>query len=164
MSMLYEGKNAVVQGIEIDEGAVYKCVERGLSVFHGDIDSGLAEYPDKSFDYIILNQTLQQAKKVEFVLDEALRVGKSVVIGFPNFAFFKARFDLFFLGRAPVTKSLPYRWYDTPNLHFLSIKDFKRFCIRKDIRVAAAYYLCADTPVAFWPNLFASSAIFVITK
>ncbi|MDD5595753.1 MAG: methionine biosynthesis protein MetW, partial [Candidatus Omnitrophica bacterium] len=127
--LLAKEKNAKVQGIELDEQAIYKCVEKGLSVFHSDIDSGLSEYPDKSFDYVILNQSLQQVKKAEFVLREALRVGKKVVVGFPNFANIKARGMLFFRGKAPISKSFPFHWYDSPNVRFLSISDFKDYCL-----------------------------------
>ncbi|MFH0838858.1 MAG: methionine biosynthesis protein MetW [Candidatus Omnitrophota bacterium] len=156
-------KNARVQGIELDDEAIYKCVGKGLSVFHSDIDSGLTEYPDKSFDYVILNQSLQEVKKVEFVLKESLRVGKQVIVGFPNFAHVKARLILFFTGKAPVTASLPYRWYDTPNLRFLSISDFKEYCTKKNITITGAYYLGKKTLVRFMRELFALTALFVIT-
>jgi len=162
--LLAEGKNIKAQGIELNDEAVYKCVEKGLSVFHSDIDSGLPEYPDKAFDYVILNQSMQEVKKIEYVLQEALRVGKKVVIGFPNFAYIKARFMLFFKGVSPVTSSLPHYWYDTPNLRFLSIKDFKGYCKRKGIKTVATRYLSDKYQVSFWPNLFAANAIFVITR
>lgn len=161
---LAKGKNVNVQGIELDEEAIYKCVEKGLSVFHIDIDSGLKGYPDKSFDYVILNQSMQETKRAEFAIVEALRVGRKAIIGFPNFAYFKARFMLFFRGKGPITNSLPYRWYNTPNLHFLSVSDFKSFCKVKDIKILKSYYLGQNYPVCFWPNLFASDAIFVITR
>jgi methionine biosynthesis protein MetW len=161
---LAKEKGAKVQGIELSEDAIYKCVEKGLSVFHSDIDSGLKEYPDKSFDVVILNQSLQEVRKADFVLKEALRVGHKVIIGFPNFAYFRARLRLLFKGKAPVTVSLPYRWYDTPNLHFLSISDFKDFCEEKEIRILASYYLGSRDLVRFLPNLFALNAIFVIAS
>ena len=162
--LLAKEKNALVQGIELDEQAIYKCVEKGLSVFHSDIDSGLSEYPDKSFDYVILNQSLQQVKKAEFVLREALRVGKKVIVGFPNFANIKARGMLFFRGKAPISKSLPFHWYDSPNVRFLSISDFKEYCLRKKIKMINTYYLGKKRSVHFWPNLFALNAIFVIVN
>jgi methionine biosynthesis protein MetW len=160
---LAKEKGAKVQGIELSEEAIYKCVEKGLSVFHSDIDTGLIEYPDKSFDYVILNQSLQEVKKADFVLQEALRVGKKVIVGFPNFAHIKARFRILFRGKTPITASLPYRWYNTPNLHFLSISDFKEFCAENKIKALASYYLGVQGQVSFWPNLFAQSAIFLIT-
>lgn len=164
MSLLTKEKNVKAQGIELDDSQIYKCVEKGMSVFHGDIDSGLLEYPDKSFDYVILNQTMQQAKKADFVIQEALRVGGKLIVGFPNFAYFKARISLFFKGKTPITKSLPYHWYDTPNLHFLTISDFKDYCKEKNIKIAEAYYLGHSRAVRFWPNLFALNAIFVLEK
>ncbi len=164
MYVLAKEKNAKVQGIELDEQAIYQCVEKGMSVFHGDIDSGLPEYPDKSFDYVILNQSLQETKRAEFVLENALRVGKHVIVGFPNFAHFYSRGMLLFRGKAPITESLPYRWYNTPNLHFLSISDFKDFCVRKSITIEQTYYLGEKKQVHFWPNLLALNALFVITR
>jgi len=164
LSLLEKEKNIQGQGIELDEQAIYNCVEKGLSVFHSDIDSGLSEYPDKSFDYVILNQSLQEVKKADFAIAEALRVGKRVIVGFPNFAFLKARLMLFFKGKAPITKSLPYNWYDTPNLRFLSISDFKNFCKVKNIKILSAYYLGKKSEVKFWPNLLALNAVFAITQ
>lgn len=164
LSLLASEKGAKVQGIELNEDAIYKCVEKGLSVFHGDIDTGLTEYPDKSFDYVILNQSMQEVKKVDFVIDEALRVGGRVIVGFPNFAYWRARLRLFIKGKTPVTHSLPYRWYNTPNLHFLSISDFKEFCSEKGITVRAAYYLGRKKAIRICPNLLALNAVFIITK
>ncbi len=164
LSLLAKEKGAKVQGIELSEQAIYKCVEKGLSVFHGDIDSGLSEYPDKSFDYVILNQSMQEVKKVDFVIEEALRVGKEVIVGFPNFAYWRARLRLFLKGKTPVTYSLPYRWYNTPNLHFLSISDFKEFCFDKNITIRAAYYLGRNSAVKICPNLLALNAVFIIIK
>jgi methionine biosynthesis protein MetW len=161
---LAKEKGVKVQGIELSEEAIYKCVEKGLSVFNSDIDSGLIEYPNQSFDYVILNQSLQEVKKVDFVLKEALRVGKKVIVGFPNFAHINARMRILFRGKTPITASLPYRWYNTPNLHFLSISDFREFCSEKNIKVLASYYLGDKGPVRFWPNLFALNALFVVSK
>jgi methionine biosynthesis protein MetW len=164
MQLLATEKNARAQGIEFADEQIYKCVARGVSVFHGDIDTGLSEYPDQSFDYVILNQSLQEVVKVEFVLGEALRVAQKVIVGFSNFAYYKARIDLFFCGRVPVTKSLPNQWYSTPNLHFLSIRDFEEYCGDKNISILARYYLGEDRLVRLLPNLSALSAIFVISQ
>jgi len=162
--LLSKGKQVKAQGIELSEEAIYKCVEKGLSVFHGDIDTGLAEYPAKSFDYVILNQSMQEVKKVDFVINEALRVGGKVIVGFPNFAYWRARLRLLLKGKTPVTHSLPYRWYNTPNLHFLSISDFKEFCAEKGISIIEEHCLGKDSSVGFLPNIFALNAVFVITK
>lgn len=162
MVYLEKEKKAKVQGIELDEAAIYKCVEKGLSVIHSDIDTGLAGYPDRSFDYAVLNQSLQEVKMIDRVIHEALRVAGKVIVGFPNFANAAVRTSLFFGGRSPVTSSLPYRWYDTPNVRFLSIKDFRDYCAEKHFRVLDAFYLGRAEQVHVLPNLFARTAIFVI--
>jgi methionine biosynthesis protein MetW len=164
LELLVTGKKIKAQGIELSNDAIHACVEKGLSVFHSDIDSGLPYYPDKSFDYVILNQSLQEVKKIEAVIEEALRVGAKVIIGFPNFAFAHGRALLFFGGRAPVSSSLPYEWYRTPNLRFLSVKDFRDFCSRKNYKILEARYLGRKGIVRFLPNLFCMNAIFVITR
>jgi len=162
--MLIKDRGARGQGIEIDEQAIYACVARGLNVFHGDIDSGLSEYPDRSFDYVILNQSLQQVRHVEPVVVDCLRVGKKVIVGFPNFAHYSARLQMFFKGRAPVTASLPYQWYETPNLHFLSIYDFFVFCRDKGITIERCEYIGNRGRLSRFPNIFAQTGIFVIFK
>ena len=162
--LLIKEKNSHVQGIEIDEQAIYKCVAKGLNVFHGDVDSGLAEFSDKSFDYVVLNQSLQQILHVDKVLIDALRVGKKVIVGFPNFAHYKSRLQMFFQGRSPVTGALPYQWYETPNLHFLSISDFKNYCRIKGINIERSVCIGQSRMMPFLPNLFAQTGIFLISK
>lgn len=151
-------------GVEISEEAIYKCVEKGLSVSHGDIDSGLKEYPDKLFDYVIFNQTMQQVHRPKEAILEALRIGKKIIIGFPNFCYLGARLQIFFAGHVPITPSLPYSWYDTPNLHFLSIKDFEVFCREQGIAIEKKVFLSEKGVVRFMPNLFALNAVFQISK
>jgi methionine biosynthesis protein MetW len=162
--MLIRDRGAHGQGIEIDEQAIYTCVAKGLNVLHGDIDSGLSEYPDRSFDYVILNQSLQQVHHVETVMDDCLRVGKKVIVGFPNFANYSARLQLFFRGRSPVTPSLPYQWYETPNIHFLSISDFFHFCRSKGITIERCEYIGDKGRLGIFPNVFAQTGIFVISR
>lgn len=162
--MLVKHKKVKAQGVDIDEQAIYKCVAKGLSVFHNDIDSGLADYNDKSFDYVILNQSLQQVKNLERVLNDALRVGKRVIVGFPNFVYYKARFQMFFSGRTPVTPALPYKWYNTPNLHFLSILDFKEYCKTRGINIERAYFIGKKRLVKICANFFAQIGIFLISE
>jgi len=164
LEYLVNAKNVDGRGVEISEEAIYACVEKGLSVSHGDIDSGLTEYPDKLFDYVIFNQTMQQVHKPKEAILEALRIGRKVIIGFPNFCHMTARIQLFFMGHVPITPSLPYRWYDTPNLHFLSIKDFARFCKDEGITVEKHVFLTEKSIIKFMPNLFALNAIFQISK
>ncbi|MFA6636869.1 MAG: methionine biosynthesis protein MetW [Candidatus Omnitrophota bacterium] len=164
LEYLTEEKNVKGSGVEISEEAIYLCVEKGLSVSHGDIDSGLREYPDKFFDYVIFNQTMQQVQKPVDAISEALRIGRKVIVGFPNFCNMPARFQLFFTGHVPVTPSLPYTWYDTPNLHFLSIKDFEKFCGSMKIRIEKKVFVSGDFLIRILPNLFAQNGIFQITE
>jgi methionine biosynthesis protein MetW len=161
---LVRDKRVRAQGIELDDKAIQECVKKGLSVFHDDIENSLREFPDHSFDYVILNQSMQEVKKVDFVIQEALRIGGKVIVGFPNFAYIKSRIMLFFQGRSPITGSLPYLWFDTPNVRFLSITDFKNFCEEKKIRIVEAHYLGEKEVVRFRPNLFALNAVFVLTN
>jgi methionine biosynthesis protein MetW len=164
MYLLVREKNARVQGIELDDAAIYECVKKGLSVIHSDIESGLVEYPDRSFDYVILNQSMQEVKRVDLVFEQALRIGTRIIVGFPNFAYIGARLMLFFRGKSPITSSLPYHWNDTPNVRFLSIRDFRDYCNENRLRILAARYLNAEKEIRFWPNLMALNAIFVLTK
>jgi methionine biosynthesis protein MetW len=161
---LVRDKQVRAQGIELDDKAIQECVKKGLSVFHDDIEHSLREYPDNCFDYVILNQSMQEVKNVDFVIQEALRIGSKVIVGFPNFAFLRSRFMLFFRGKSPITKSLPYLWFDTPNVRFLSIDDFRDYCAEKNIRIIEAHYLGEKRIVHFWPNLLALNAVFVLEK
>jgi methionine biosynthesis protein MetW len=161
---LVRDKHIRAQGIELNDKAIQECVKKGLSVFQDDIENSLREYPDHSFDYVIMNQSMQEVKKVDLVIQEAMRIGNKVIVGFPNFAYIKSRLMLFFRGKAPITGSLPYLWFDTPNVRFLSITDFKNFCEEKNIRIVAAHYLGEKEIVHLWPNLLALNAIFVLTN
>lgn len=163
LSLLTIQKLVEGQGLEINEKSIYACVAKGLSVCHGDIDSGLLEYGDKIFDYVILNQTFQQVKNPDFVLREALRVGQKVIVGFPNFVYYKGRLQLFFKGKVPVFPSLPYEWYSTPNLHFLSILDFQDYCRSRNIQIEKAAFISGDRVVRFLPNFFAQAGLFLIS-
>ena len=164
LALLVHEKRVQAQGIEIDEQAIYQCVAKGLNVFHEDIDNGLSDYADHSFDYVILNQSFQQAKKPDIVLKEALRVGKEVIIGFPNFAHYQGRLQIFFKGKTPITPSLPYAWHDTPNLHFLSISDFIDFCLQRNVKIKKSFFIGKDKEVKRLPNLFALAGIFLVTN
>ena len=164
LSFLIQEKQVHAQGIEIDEQAIHKCVAKGLSVFQQDIDTGLSEYRDKFFDYVILSQSLQQVKNPDIVLKEALRVGKKVIVSFPNFAHYTARFQIFFGGRVPVTRALPYEWHDTPNSHFLSISDFIEYCTRRSIKVENSIFIRKNKRVRVFPNFFAEIGIFLLSE
>lgn len=151
-------------GIEISESAIYRCVERGLSVSHEDIDSGLKHYPEQFFDFVIFNQTMQQVRKPRMAILRALRIGKTVIVGFPNFCHLQARIQITLGGRVPVTSSLPHLWYDTPNLHFLSIKDFSRFCRKESIQIKKTVFLSPSGVIRLLPNLRAQNALFVLRR
>lgn len=161
-------KGAVGRGIEISEEGVRACIARGLSVLQADIDQGLGDYPDRSFDYVILNQTLQAAKKPDVVLREMLRVGTKAVVGFPNFAYWKLRLYLLRKGRMPKTEFLPYEWYDTPNIHFCSVADFTDWCGRSGVTVERQVFLSTDhggrVLRGVRPNLFAENAVFLLAR
>ena len=164
LSLLRQQKNALVQGIELDEEQMHACVENGLTVLQGDIESGLVDYPDQSFDYVILNQIMQEIKKADYVISESLRLGRKVIIGFPNFAHLSARLTLLLSGKTPINEALPYYWFETPNIRFLTIRDFIDYCAKKDISIEQQYYLGKKGMISFLPNLMAQNAIFVITK
>jgi methionine biosynthesis protein MetW len=164
LQALVNEKHVRAQGIELSDLAIHSCVAAGLSVFQQDIDTGLAEYADKSFDFVILNQTFQQVKKPDYVLNEALRVGKKVVVGFPNFCYVTDRLQIFFRGKVPVTSSLPYQWFDTPNLHFLSIADFSDYCRKREIKIEEAYFFAKNRRVRLWPNVRGEIGLFLLSK
>ncbi len=162
--LLVKEKGVKGQGVEIDEQAIYRCVAKGLNVFHDDIEGGLTDYENGAFDYAVLDQTFQQIQHVDRALESALRVGKKVIVGFPNFAYFKSRFQTFFSGRTPVTEALPYMWYETPNLHSVSILDFVDYCQNRKIQVHRKAFLNGNRSVYFFPNFFAQIALFEISK
>jgi methionine biosynthesis protein MetW len=164
LDLLVRNRGAIAQGIEISEQAIYQCVARGLSVFHEDIDRGLTDYGDRSFDYVILNQSLQQIRNLDTVLKESMRVGRKVIIGFPNFAHYGARCQLFFRGKTPVTAALPFEWHDTPNLHFLSITDFVVYCRDRSITIDKSACLSGGGAVIALPNLLARTGLFLISN
>ncbi len=164
LKMLVDRKDVRGTGVEILEEKVYDAVGKGLSVYHGDIDEGLSYYPDGMFDYVIIGQTLQQARETEFVLQECLRVGRNVIVSLPNFANWRARTHLLLVGRAPVTKALPYEWYNTPNIRSLSVKDFQVFARDQGFRIIRSLHLGRSKPVTFLPNLRAEHGVFVLTK
>lgn len=164
LSILKQKRGCRVAGIEIQEASVCQCIEKGLTVSHTDINTGLAEYPDKHFDYVILNESLQEVLNPRETILQALRVGRRVIVGVPNFCHVIARLQLFFLGRVPVTQGLPYAWYDTPNLRFFSLKDFKSFCKLSQIQVLQFQALAGARIIRLLPNLFAHIGIFLLEK
>ena len=169
LAKLVDEKSVKGIGVEINQDQVISSLEKGLSIIQGDIDEGLKEFQNKEYDWVILNQTLQSTEKPDFVIEEMLRVGKKAVVSFPNFAYWRIRFNLFFTGNMPKSKILPFEWYDTPNIHLLTINDFYRFCKKRDIKILKSVYMTkANVKKNFlakmFPNLFTEEVIFVITK
>lgn len=166
LSRLIKDKQVKGEGIELDQDLVVHCINRGVSVIHRDIERGLDQYPTDTFDYAILSQTLQTVKDPEKVFKELLRVANKVIISFPNFGHYKCRLQLLFKGRAPRTKQLPFRWYDSPNIHCLTLKDFDRFCEQLGATIEKKIPLGKSslTPISFAPNIFATQAVYVTSK
>jgi homoserine O-acetyltransferase len=166
LANLTADKNIKGVGIELDQELVVACVKKGLPIIQHNIEQGLENYKDNSFDYVILSQTVQTIKNPEKVFAELLRVGRKVIVSFPNFAHWRCRVQLLFRGKAPVTKQLPFEWYDTPNIHCLSLKDFDEFCGKLRVKIEKRIPLnkTALSPVRFAPNLFAEQVIFVTSK
>ena len=135
MNLLIKEKNIEVRGLELDQNNVQECIYKGLPVIQGNAETELYQFPAKSFDYVILSQTLQAFYKPDKVLKELLRIGKSVIVSIPNFGYWRVRISLLFFGKMPMTKSLPNTWYDTPNLHMCTIKDLFNYCENENITI-----------------------------
>jgi len=170
MSFLYKNITKDVRGIEISKQNVQKCISKGLTVIEGDAEKDLFQFPNSSFDIVILGQTLQAFFNPEKVLNELLRVGKKAIVTIPNFGHWKVRLDLLFKGTMPVTKSLPHQWHNTPNLHMCTIKDFSEFCDNKKIKFIKSLALNGERLLNISKtnlgkrNLFSEIGIFLIEK
>jgi methionine biosynthesis protein MetW len=165
MAALRDTRQVDARGLEIDADNVAAAVARGLSVVQGDADTDLADYPDASFDYAILSQTLQTARHPHVVLDHLLRIGRQAFVSFPNFAHWRVRASLLVGGRMPVTRLLPEQWFDTPNIHHLTIDDFRAFVDARGIKVEGAWFLSGDQRTgSALANFFAEHAVFLLRK
>lgn len=169
LKLLKEEKNVKGIGIEISQKEVIQCLEKGLSVIQGDIDEGLKQFGDKTYDYVILNQTLQSTRNPDYVLEEMLRVGKKCIVSFPNFAYWRVRLYYFFRGNMPKSKILPFEWYDTPNIHLLTVKDFFEFVKQRNIKITDSIYTTKATKRNYiqsniFANILAEEVIFVISR
>jgi len=163
MAALRDTKGADARGLEIDAGNVAAAVSRGLSVIQGDADSDLAGYPDSSFDYAILSQTLQTTRRPDLVLEHLLRIGRHAFVSFPNFAHWRVRTSLLWGGRMPVTRLLPEQWYDTPNIHHVTIDDFRALLRERGITMEGAWFLSGDKrTTSAGANFFAEHAVFLL--
>ncbi len=167
LKLLQKHKGALGYGVEHDPNRIMDCIEKGLSVFQGNLDEGLRDFEDQSFDYVILNLTLPEVHKPDFVLNEMLRVGKKAVVCFPNFAQWHIRLRLLFLGRMPVDPIIPHQWFDTPNIHHLTVCDFEEFCGRRNLVIhrRGFFRTLAGGRVQesmLFPNWSASFALYVL--
>lgn len=159
LARLIKEKKVIGEGVEINLDLVASCVEKGLTVHQGDILDGLDQYSSSSFDYIILLGTFHELTEPNYVLEEVFRVGKRLIIGYSNFAYWKIRFQMMFQGRTPITESMPLPWYTSPNIQFFSIKDFRDFCHFQKLKIIEEACFSKERRIDFLPNLFADQAV-----
>ena len=168
MNYLKTNQKNDVRGLEPKKDLVQKCISKGLSVIEGDAEKELVQFPNKSFDYVVLSQTLQAFLYPEDVLKQLLRIGKQTIVSIPNFGYWKVRLDLLIKGTMPVTKNLPNEWYNTPNLHMCTIQDFVNFCRQKNIKIDRSLCLTNEkiseitNNNMFYKNIFSQLGIFLI--
>lgn len=170
LKLLSETRNVDARGMELSQKGVNHCVAKGLSVVQGDADVDLAGYPDDAFDYVVLSQTIQATRNPRKVLENMLRVGRRAIVSFPNFGHWRIRTQLMFRGRMPITRNLSYAWYETPNIHFCTIRDFVATAQDMAIRIeraaaldSAGQQVFANTPWWMW-NLMGEQAMFLLRR
>ncbi len=170
LSYLKKEKQTIGTGIESSEEKVTKCIEKGVQVLQGDIIEEILDYPDNAFDYVILSQTLQQVYEPDKLIKELLRVGRRIIVSFPNFSHWSIRLQIFFFGYAPKNRQLPYEWYNTPNIRVITIKDFRRFVrdtgcqLIKEVAINTHSQDLQGSIISFLPNLRATYGIFLVSK
>ena len=156
---LRESRSVTGYGIEIEDDGVLDCVKNGVNVIQGDLERGLSDFEDRSFDYVILSLTLQAVKHSERIIKDMLRVGREGIVTFPNFGYWKNRLQVIG-GHMPVSDNLPYEWHDTPNVHLCTIADFERFCAAREVKILERKVLTRGSPVSVLPNLLGSLAVY----
>lgn len=164
LAWLAENKRVQARGVEISGSRVQKAIARGVSVYQGDIEQGISDYPDQAFDYILLSQTLQETRHPLNVLREILRAGRHGIVAFPNFGHWRVRWSHMVSGRAPRTKLFPHDWYDSPNIHFLTVEDFQQLAAKEGWTIEREIFLAGQRRVRFKPNLSAEIAVFLFRK
>ena len=166
LQMLKQERNIYACGVEVSQDNLLKCVRKCVPVIHADLDDGLGDFSDDSFDYVILSRTIQAVHRPDLLLEEMTRVGRQSIVSFLNIGYAPSRLQLTFRGRMPVTKALPYSWYDTPNIHLGTIKDFRTLCSQNGMKITKeipfGQKLCIMARL--WPNLCAPTCVFVIEK
>jgi len=163
LAWLKENKQVNGRGVEMEGARVQKGISRGASVYQGDLESAVEDYPDQAFDYVVLSQTLQETRYPLRVLKGMLRVGKRAVVAFPNFGHYSVRLAWLWSGRAPRTKMFPYDWYDSPNIHFLSVLDFEALAAKQGWKVERRIFVAGERQVTWLPNLMAEIAVFEVS-
>ncbi len=164
LAWLAENKNVDARGVELDAQKVQRAIARGVSAYQGDLEQCLYDYPNNAFDYVILSQTLLEVRQPLKVLKEMLRVGKRIIVAFPNFGHWSVRSAHLFTGRAPKNTLFPHDWYDSPNIHFLTVHDFEMLVAKQGWTVERNIYLAGSEPVKMFPNFFAETAVFQIRQ
>lgn len=168
LQQLVREKNVSGFGVEIDPAAITRCVEAGINIIEQNLDEGLENFGDQSFDTVVMTQALQAVHYPHLVMDEMLRIGKECVVSFPNFGHWRCRYHLATRGKMPVSRFMPYQWYDTPNIHFCTVKDFEELCQQKGIRILNRTVVNdhnqAGAVPQLWPNLLGVTAIYRITR
>lgn len=164
LANLRDAKGVDARGMEIDGACVERCVAQGLSVVQGDANRDLADYPDKGFDYTVLSQTLQTATRPDQMLDQLLRVGRQAFVSFPNFAHWRTRSALLMGGRMPVTRAIPVSWYETPNIHHVTIKDFRELAQEKGAKIEREWFFSNGKQVRAASNWRAEFAVFQLSR
>lgn len=152
-------RNVRGYGVEISDDGIVACIQNGVNVIQNDLESGLADFESNAFDYVILSQTLQATRHTEALLDEMLRVGREGIVSFPNFGHWQNRLSVL-SGNMPVSKELPYQWYDTPNVHLCTLHDFEALCRTMNVQILERRVMCGEREVAFLPNLLGSTAVY----
>ena len=160
---LWQEREAPGYGVEIDDASVLACVKNDVNVLQLDLESGLAAFADRSFDCVILSETLQTIRHQETLLREMLRVGREAIVSFPNFGHWQARLQIALAGHMPVSRELPYQWYDTPNVHHCTLADFEALCAKLGVRVLERLVLDGGREVSFLPNLLGSLAVYRVS-
>jgi methionine biosynthesis protein MetW len=164
LNKLWEARQAPGYGVELDDTHVVACLKNDVNVLQMDLEDGLAVFADRSFDFVILSETLQAIHNQEPLLKEMLRVGREAIVSFPNFGYWRARIQIAFAGHMPVSKELPYQWYDTPNVHHCTLVDFEALCEKLGCRILERVVLTEGTQVQSLPNLLGALAIYRVTK
>lgn len=159
LKYLQQARAVTGYGVEIDDRNVLECVNNGVHVIQGDLERGLSEFEDNSFDFVVLSQTLQAMRNTERIMREMLRVGRAGIVTFPNFGYWKNRLHVL-RGRMPVSENLPFEWFDTPNIHLCTITDFEKFCSARGIHIIGRTVLTGGNAVGSWPNLLGELAVY----